>query len=406
MAQDFATGFLQAFGNVWLQQNLAQKERAQNEEIKKLQKKKLLADLELQQRQQEAQASFMSQLAGGPVPEGMAGPPDPGRTVSDLLSRPEGQALALQSGQLDIKGLQEAQRQSSLIDMLSQQQAGGQAGFEIDPIAAMGGEFKGISPQIREITLPDGSKQLVRIGQVTGGVSGISGQPGGLQSAPSPLDMPISSPQEAARFEDSQGNAAPLGITPRQAMEQGFVPAGDKVTPEQAGRITGLRGARQIAANLRNQIVGEDGAVKISKKDLFNLTFGTFWTKGRNMKRQFQDAIDTVIRARTGAAATEQEMKGLALQFQPDIGDDDSTIVNKMDRLQQFLDGSLEGISLPPRLAAEREKWLAAGNQDGPLDRAQQQPADLPTGAQYIGNSPDGRRVYQLPDGSTIVESQ
>lgn len=348
---NLSSGFAQGFANTML----AMQNKKRDDELFNLKKKALVANLELQERQKDAKTEFFAQQQGTALPGGFQGPPEETtkpRSLTEMLADPKGQILALQAGLTDIKGIQGAEKQQRILSFLENQAGGGGdvAGgsrFTIDPFAALSGNLQGIPPDLREITMEDGSKQLVHVNK--------EGKPFPIQqSAPSPADTPITNPSTIANLRDPQGNPPPMGITPRQALEQGFKvikpEERTKISPEGAGRISGLVGAQQIGVDLRERILNKDGTLKASRGDLANMAFNTPFTEGRVMRQGFADAIDSVIRARTGAAATEEEMSALLEQFMPSPLDKDEGIVSKFDRLDKFLGGALDIVTLPESL--------------------------------------------------------
>jgi hypothetical protein len=85
-------------------------------------------------------------------------------------------------------------------------------------------------------------------------------------------------------------------------------------------------------------------------------------TEGRKMRDDLSIAIDSVLRARTGAGVNKEEMKQVVDQFLPHPFDSDEEIINKGQRLTQFIGGALDTVTLPPsvqkRLQATSGKAL------------------------------------------------
>jgi len=126
MALDLLSGLAQGYAQA---QN-KKLERLQGEEVKKLQIKMFKAQLEQQEQSKSALGQVGKFLTGSPEipPEpdltGQAiGPPQPavpGKTLSEMLSDPEGQLALLQSGQLgDVSKFAEQQAQAKQMESLT-----------------------------------------------------------------------------------------------------------------------------------------------------------------------------------------------------------------------------------------------------------------------------------------------
>jgi hypothetical protein len=486
----FATGFLQAFSQGMIQN----KERQRQDELWNLQKKKLLADFELNKRKQEAMGEFGA-LLDPSLPPDQAGPVQEPMGVMEALSTPKGQRAAFTAGIADIGDIQKIQQQNMLKQMVGRQfpgmfpgteqpTAGGQpptpqdqplsemmagggfGGFAIDPIAAMSGEFKGVAPTFREQTMPDGSKRMLAINQVTRQVFPVGG-PDGLQTAPSPLDKPIPA-GDLPHFSTPSGAPPAFGTTQRDILTSQqtgasggeitiapeietvtisrpgqsdaiidrdkrtgrpirFVSAAKdpSVSPSEAGKLASMVTGKKIAQELRDEIIGPDGKVKIDfmtavqmqypgvgslaaiSGDVLSSPFESFQElsegdykielQGRLMRQRFADSIDAVIRARTGAAATQDEMRNMLDQFMikpldlafPKI------VKDKLDRLNMFMDGTLDVIKLPESV---RRKINPEYNDITPLLDRGHRPNDVPVEAELLGDRA-GKTVWRLPTG-------
>lgn len=223
---DFITGLVEGFAN---QRQIAH-ERQQNDELKKLQKKQILAQLELAQKQAEAKGELFNLTQEIPVSPGLEGPPQPAqRSITDVLATPQGQTAALQSGMLDIKGLQDMQqkqRQAGLIERMIEFQLNN-AGLPnnqlpVDPVSLLAaavtgdiGKLKSAEPIIREAMMQDQSKQFVSIPKFGGAPVPVG------QSAPSPGQMQQFDPNVITKFQSDDPNFNPIGMTFNELKSSG-----------------------------------------------------------------------------------------------------------------------------------------------------------------------------------------
>ena len=304
---NFAGGFAQGFSQVYAQKQLQQ----QNEELKKLQVKKYKAELDLLQRQADARNQLFGEIA--PPSDGVG----PTRGLTDILADPRGQSLMLQSGLLQpgtfLKENRLQQGQDTFNRLISQLQGGQtpespQGGMlgDIDPLSLLAAQ------QSQDLSL------LERKRRATATIEGPEG--------PQVIEYEVGNPE----------NFTVVGSSKEE-----------KISPEQAGRIAALKQGSDIASKFRDDFISADGRVKLSPIDLANMSLGTPGTNGRLLRNRFRDAIDSVIRARTGAAAPEGEMASMLSQFMPRLGDDDKIIVDKIDRLESFINGTLDVTTLP-----------------------------------------------------------
>lgn len=141
-------------------------------------------------------------------------------------------------------------------------------------------------------------------------------------------------------------------------------PKPDIVQPEVAGRISGLVQAQEIAGQIKGQFVNPDGSIN---RTLVMTSFANApGTKGRNIRNDIGIAVDAVLRARTGAGVNVTEQKQVVEQFLPSPLDDDATIASKLQRLDQFVNGTLDIATLPPDIRKRLEK--SGGGQSKVID--------------------------------------
>jgi hypothetical protein len=123
----------------------------------------------------------------------------------------------------------------------------------------------------------------------------------------------------------------------------------ENVAPEAAGRISGLVQAQGIVQDIRGKFIDpETGQVN---RTLVMTSFGKVpKTQGRQVRNDLGIALDAVVRARTGSGLNAQELKDLVEQFVPSPLDGDPAVIQKMDRLEQFIGGALDVVTLPASL--------------------------------------------------------
>lgn len=331
----FLSGFLQEFGRG----RQREKERQSIEEFKKSQQKLIGAQIDALEAQNAAKARLQQLTQGLEFPKDvrggeLAGPPEQGQPKSllDILTG-EGAGVALQAG-VPLGAIAEVQKNKQIGDLLKQ--FTGAKGME---------QTISIGPQGPTITMRPPS---------------ITTQTVETEEGP-----------EIKVFEERSGKEVTTLGPAKEA----------RITPEQAGRITGLQQAQGIATELKDSIIKNGN---IDRQAVFNMNMQTPFTKGRDLRNQLMVAADAVVRARTGATANETELKQIVEQLLPSPFDNDKTIKNKLKILDDFVRGSLDAVTLPPRLKG------------GKL------PEGIPAGSRVIGKK-DGKPVYLAPNGDQLV---
>lgn len=332
---DFLTGFLEG------------RQQAQEREIKKMELKALQAQLKAEEAKAGAKNDLLSLLMGSPATpdqevastgfapaQGLTGqggqpfvdeqaqfmaqgtPEVPGMNIKQALSDPKGQALALQSGMLDAKGLTDILAKAQLQDFLASLNGGGGGGFSPASVS----------------------------------VANLTGDAGQLRPRKT-FTKDIMTPEGPRTVAFDEETLQPVGVigTPKE----------DKVSPEQGGRISGLMQAQQLGGQVRTALVAPNG--QINRQNVLNMqgalgVKGVPFSEGRKLRQQMETAIDAVVRARTGAAMTKDEMTSTLEQFMPSPADSDDTIIDKMNRFDQFVSGALDVITLPENVRKNLEK--------------------------------------------------
>ena len=114
----------------------------------------------------------------------------------------------------------------------------------------------------------------------------------------------------------------------------------EKLSPQQAGQFSMLLLASQEIKQFRSAILDADG--NVNRKTLFETATSLPFSAGRDAKALIFDAIEAKLRLESGAAVPEKEVERIAVRFYPSLKDNDATIRNKIDRLEQYLDTAVD----------------------------------------------------------------
>lgn len=360
----FAQGFAQA--------RERKLQRAEDEEVKKLKLKLFKNKLEEQEATKAKLGEFMSLLKGtpgtpeipreGPMPSGEALAPVPaqqavpGKKLIDLLSTPQGQALALSSGMFSGKDLAEISRKKE----------------------PFGGALGGADPkfQLEGMTVTDTGKRRLKFG---------------LKEDVTPL-----SSKDTLRFINKEGKHPKAGVTPKQALDQGFIEAS---TAEQSLALA-QRGPKAIIKQLRGflDLFPEKGLAARGKAAV-------------SLQKELITQDDPRV------AQFESISKGSTALLVRALGEKGTLNEGDIERAQ-LLQPKISGrFGLPDtREVAEGkiariEKILTMiqTGEAGSLEEAigitggiEKLPAGVPAGSRQIGTS-GGNPVYETPDGQRVI---
>lgn len=106
-------------------------------------------------------------------------------------------------------------------------------------------------------------------------------------------------------------------------------------------------------------------------------------TNSRLAYSYIYNAIEAKLRAESGAAVPETEVTRMAKRFVPSPLDNDETIKSKVDRLEEFLGGSLGRVKGQPGAGTQKPSVLPKIASDDDYDK-------LPSGAEFI--DPEGKK--------------
>lgn len=109
-------------------------------------------------------------------------------------------------------------------------------------------------------------------------------------------------------------------------------------SPEAAAKQQLLATALSSSEEFQKFIVNEDGS--INRTNIFNAMLATPFTEGRQANVFLLDSIEAKLRAESGAAVPETEVKRAGRRFRPSPLDNDATVRTKVELLGDFLEGA------------------------------------------------------------------
>lgn len=127
-------------------------------------------------------------------------------------------------------------------------------------------------------------------------------------------------------------------------VEGAVAPKPAAFTPESAAKAQMIEQAVSYIPLIRAGIFKPDGAV--DRTNVANMNAGTLFTQGRELRTYILDAVEAKLRAESGAAVPEPEVKRAAKRFFPSTGDKDSQITIKLNNLESYLKGTAEKINI------------------------------------------------------------
>jgi hypothetical protein len=322
---NFLGGLLQGFAGAKERSKLAdeeKKERQLKTKLFEIQLQREARAMKAEEQQTGARNQLFDKLQGVErMPGTGVGVMDPtakAPSLTELLADPQSAMMLLQSGMVKGDDMLKQQQSVANREMLAKFMGGGAGG---------GMELQGVKVGGEGQVMPDF----------------------GLPQVTSPQTVMGPNGPELATFNPRTGDRTATLGTPKP----------DTVAPETAGRISGLVQASEIAGQIKTQFIKEDGS--IDRKLVMTSFANAPGTQGRNVRNDIGLAVDAVLRARTGAGVNVTEQKQVVEQFLPSPLDDDATIMNKMQRLDQFIAGTLDIATLPPAVRKRLEKAQGEG---------------------------------------------
>lgn len=126
-------------------------------------------------------------------------------------------------------------------------------------------------------------------------------------------------------------------------IEGGVTPKPAAFTPEAAAKAQLVEQGLTYIPKIREGLYDANG--KIDRSTILAIGLRTPFTKGRELSTYILDAVEAKLRAESGAAVPEPEVKRAAKRFVPQAADSDSTIKIKIDNLEKFLKGTSDKIN-------------------------------------------------------------
>jgi hypothetical protein len=329
--------------------------RKDEEELRNLQVKAFKSQLEAK--------SKLHELMGGSV--NMGSPTDPtnadismtpGKSITDLISDPQGQKLLLQSGTMTGDQL------------IKDPQAAANAGL----LNAITKNFfpQSLSPQtpanaVPPFAPPAAPAQSAGMGGLD--LSGIGVDPKGpnIHFGKNELDKPYT-PSELQKLTDEKGRPAPIGTTPRMAMDKGFKAREDSLNSAESTRVNQANvAAKSIQEGLN--IIAPNG--KIDKAVVLQMAapMGGIG-RGRELNQQLGSAVSAQLLLVSGVAVNPDEYKRTVGFYIPQPLDlsTPGLAERKLKRLQNLMEGNLDMATLPAsvrtRIETRRKEMKQPGS--------------------------------------------
>ena len=216
---------------------------------------------------------------------------------------------------------------------------------------------------------------LVDVGQLQpgAGMTQVAGQPGPPGGPGAPTIGP--------------GGVVQLGTKKERAMT---MEAGSKAAMMQQG-MQDVKAAQPLLFP----------GGKFDRMTALSAQFNVPGTEGRLVGSYYFNALNAKLRAESGAAVPEEEVKRAMRTFMPNALDNDNTAKEKQRRLHQFMSTALTNVDPTGRLIpadAELNKWMSESEQKTaayealPKPQSQADWGALPKGTRYI--DPDDGKEY------------
>jgi len=166
----------------------------------------------------------------------------------------------------------------------------------------------------------------------------------GLRLDPSLFPVPPGLADRVVQAPPATGDpqvSAPARAAPEGAgLPPGFRVVGQKAIPfTDAAKFTSSKIARETFMAIRSKIVNSDGS--INRGLLATMDTNLPFSEGRQVNQEFEDAISSRLRAESGAAIPDSEVKQMERRLVPNSLDSDAAVLSKLDRAQKFFDGVL-----------------------------------------------------------------
>lgn len=152
---------------------------------------------------------------------------------------------------------------------------------------------------------------------------------------------------------DRKGNMGPANVAPGTNP----TPRPGALTPESAAKAQLVEQALGYMPTIRSLFLGDDKEPVVNRSNVANAAVRMPFTEGRKASTLILDAVEAKLRAESGAAVPETEVKRIAKRYIPQVGDNDSTIITKLNNMESFLSGTSAKIN--------RGRTKPSGNKGG-----------------------------------------
>ena len=148
----------------------------------------------------------------------------------------------------------------------------------------------------------------------------------------------------------------------------------EKQTMESAAKEAMLLQARDNWAAAKEKIVNEDGS--INREIIATMAVAMPFSEGRTLRTLVLDSVEARLRAESGAAVPEAEVKRAAARFIPSPLDNDKTIKQKMTQFEAYLGTAIDVSGKGRRPDNGKGKPAKTMNRDEAYKRAEQMEAE------------------------------
>lgn len=153
-------------------------------------------------------------------------------------------------------------------------------------------------------------------------------------------------PLKSITFVDEQGNMN-MGLVDTRTIGQEDNQQEPRIVglsrkPRAVGEAATISSARSAITDLSRATGALFDNGKLNRRMLLGSSLP--WTDGRSARQEVRRAIEVVLRARTGAAAPDQEVDNYMALYFPSVFDQDDAAVRKVQALNEFLGGILNEV--------------------------------------------------------------
>lgn len=269
------------------------------------------------------------------------------------------------------------------------------------PLFIIAGQGK---TEMVDVTQPDGSvikrPMLVPPSPLPGGIPVINmaGQAGNM-----PAGVAQVKPPEVTREEITLPNGAKVKVPvgkPQLGGESIPTEPPKGSTAADAGKLQSIIGGLQDGKSFLQKMVNDKGEVNDSMILGMSVPFTLGVGQARGALGEYRNAVDAIVRQRTGAQIRADEWPYYDSIYKPTVMDPANIKKDKISRLNRDLQGALNLVDPNNSLRDRSSPALTPQS-----TRGMQAPATggLPPGAVFKGTS-NGKKVYQLPDGRGYIE--